>query len=252
MADRTDSFLREVDEDVRRDQLLKLWEKYGVLVAAGVVALFAAVGGYQWWKSSRISAQEATGSRFEAATRLAAEGKVDEAMKAFADIAKSAPPGYQALARLRIAAEHVKGGRTAEALATYEGLAQDRSSDDLMRDFAALQAAVLRLDQADWTEMKNRLTPLTDDKRPWHAPAREVLGLAAYRTGNPEEATKLYEQILGDRATTGGLSRRAQEMLAILNDQAAAKAASQQKSAGGGTTAGAKDEKGGKDAATRK
>ncbi|MGE0697763.1 MAG: tetratricopeptide repeat protein [Hyphomicrobiaceae bacterium] len=241
MADRNDSFLREVDEDVRRDQLLQLWEKYGTLVVAGVLALFVAIGGYKWWEAHKITNLERAGAQFETASRLAAEGKGDEAVKAFSDLATSAPGGYRTLARLRLAAEQAKAGRAAEALVAYEALAADSSVEELLRDFATLKAAMLRLDQADWTEMKNRLTPILDDKRPWHAPARELLGLAAMKAGQTEEATKLFEQLLGDRATTSSLSRRAQEMLSVLNDAAAAKsgAGAQTKPGDAGASAGA-------------
>ncbi len=225
MVERTDSFLREVDEDVRRDQLLRLWQQYGIYLTAVVVAAFLGVIGYQWSESRRAAQAEKVGASFEAATRLAAENKSDEALAAFTAIAKDAPAGYQAVARLRVASAHAKAGRVVEALAAYEVLAKDGSTDELLRDFATLQAAMLRLDQADWTEMKNRLTPLLDDAKPWHAPAREVLGLAAYKAGQNDEATKLFEQILGDKASTTGLVRRAQEMLAVLTDAAAAKAA---------------------------
>lgn len=236
MVERTDSFLREVDEDVRRDQLLQIWKKYGTLATLGVAALFVAVIGYQWSQSRRIAHEEQLGARFEEATRLAAENKSEEALKAFSEIAKEAPAGYQSISQLRVAATQAKAGRVAEALAAYEELAKNGSADDLLRDFAALQAAMLRLDQADWTEMKNRLTPLIADDRPWHAPAREVLGLAAFKAGQNDEATKLFEQILGDKASTSGLIRRAQEMLAVLNDAAAAKAAgAAAKPASGGT-----------------
>jgi hypothetical protein len=238
MVDRNDSFLREVDEDVRRDQLLGIWNRYGTLIVALVVVLFAGVIGYQWWKSSRIASQERAGVAFEAAMRLASEGKTAEALKAFTEISTTSSGGYQSLARMRVAKAHASAGRTAEALAAYEALAGDSAADEIMRDFAALQAAVLRLDQADWTEMKNRLTPLVDDKRPWHGPAREVLGLAAFKSGELQEATKLFEQILGDRASTSGLNRRAQEMLGLLTDAAAAKGA-------GGTAGGGKPAAGG-------
>lgn len=245
MVDRNDSFLREVDEDVRRDQLLKLWEQYGTYIIVAIVLLFLGVGAWKWRESRQVVAEEQAGARFEAATRLASESKPDEAMRAFSEIAKDGPAGYRALARLRVGAEHAKAGRTAEALAAYEALAADSGVDDLLRDFAAIQAAMLRLDHADWTEMKNRLTPLVDEKRPWHAPARELLGLAAMKAGQSDEATKLFEQVLGDRAATQGMSRRAQEMLAVLTDAAAAKASPQ------GSVSPAADAKGPPDKAAR-
>lgn len=252
MADRTDSFLREVDEEVRREQVTRMFDTYGIVIAVAVIAMFIGTGVYLWMKSSRITDQERAGARFEAAASLATEGKSDEALKAFADIAKSAPTGYQSLARLRIAGADANAGRVAEALAAYEALSADSASDQILRDFAALQAAMLRLDQADWTEMQNRLTPLTEDLRPWHAPAREALGLAAFKAGKFDEATKLYEQILGDRATTSGLSRRAQEMLAVLADAASAKGSAAKADAAKDSTV-AKPEAGAKgDAGTKK
>jgi hypothetical protein len=233
MVDRNDSFMREVAEEIRREQFLKLWQNYGTYFVAAVVFLFLGLGAYKWRESRAVVHEEQTGVRFENAMRLAAEGKADEATRTFSEIAKDGPAGYRALARLRLASEHAKAERMAEALAAYEALSADTAVDEILRDFAALQAAVLRLDQADWTEMKNRLTPITEDKRPWHVPARELLGLAAFKAGQTEEATKLFEQVLGDRASTSGLSRRAQEMLAVLTDAAAAKGAPQAPAKGG-------------------
>ncbi|MEZ5856520.1 MAG: tetratricopeptide repeat protein [Hyphomicrobiaceae bacterium] len=263
MVDRTDSFLREVGEDVRRDQLLQILQRYGVFIAAGIIALFVGVGGYKWWAANQNAAREAAGAKFIAASRLANAGKTEEALKAFSALQSSAPEGYKILTSLRIAGEHARAGRTAEALAAYEAVAKDTAGDEILRDFAALQSAMLRLDQGDWTEIKNRLTPLVDDSRPWHAEAREVMGLAAYKAGRIEDATKLFEQILGDRATPQGLSRRAQEMLALLTDAAAAKssegkaaapdaAAKTTPEAGTSQTAPAKDEGGDKDKAAKK
>ena len=225
MVDRNDSFLREVDEDLRRDQFLKLWQDYGVYFIVLLVFVLLGLGAYKWRESRGLQHEEQTGVRFEHAMQHATQGKADEATRAFSEIAKEGPAGYRALARLRLASEDVKAGKIAEALAAYEGLAADTGADEVLRDFAALQAAVLRLDQADWTEMKNRLTPLAEEKRPWRAPAREILGLAAYKAGKTEEATKLFEQVLSDRSSTAGLSRRAQELLAVLTDAAAAKGA---------------------------
>lgn len=225
MVDQNDSFMREVNEEMRRDQLRRIWQTYGVVIVAAIVTLFVGVIAYQWWQARQTAFAEQSGARYEAASKLIAETKTDEALASFADLAKTGAPGYATLAQLRLAGQHASTGRVAEALASYEAVAAGPDVQELLRDFATLQAAMLRLDQADWTEMKNRLTPITDENRPWHTPAREILGLAAYKAGQNEEATKLFEQLLGDRGATTGISRRAQDMLAILNDTAGAKKA---------------------------
>ena len=187
--------------------------------------LLSGIGGYKVWDSRQVAASEAAGARFTMAVQAASTGKTDDALKQFADLATTSPTGYKALAQMQLAGAQVKGGKREEALPIYEGLAKDSSIDPLMRDFATLQAAMLRLDAADWTEMKNRLTPLMSDSSAWRAMARETLGLSAYKTGNTDEARKLFEQVLSDRLTPPSVSERALLMLALLTDAEVAKSA---------------------------
>lgn len=225
MAEKFDSFLKELDDDLRRDQLRKLWDQYGLLIVGGVAALLAAVWGYGHWQNSRVAAAESHGVKFEAASKLARDGKADEAQKAFLDIAKEAAPGYQSLSQLRVAGLHAKAGRMVEAVAVYDTLSKDAAVDQILREFAAVQAGNLRLDTADYAEMERRLTPLTADGSAWRTTARELLGLAAYKAGKLEDARKFFDLLLGDRAMPPGMNERVQLMLAVLTDAEAAKAA---------------------------
>ena len=96
---------QEVDEEVRREQLKKLWDRYGIYVmvaAVLVVAGIAAWRGYQWWEAKK--AAEA-GAAFEMASTLADAGKHADAETAFAKIATDGTSEYRHLARLREAAE---------------------------------------------------------------------------------------------------------------------------------------------------
>lgn len=47
MADHTDSFMREVEEELRREQFLRIWQSYGTYLVAAAVLLVLAVGGYK-------------------------------------------------------------------------------------------------------------------------------------------------------------------------------------------------------------
>ncbi len=225
MVDQSDTFLREVDEELRREQIHHFLQRYGILIAAGALLLLAGIGGYKFWDSRRLAATEAAGARFASALQVANAGKPDDVLKQFEDLAKSSPSGYKALAELQLAAAQIKAGHPEAALPVYEAVTKATSLDPLLRDFAALQAAMLRLDAADWTEMKNRLTPLMSDSSAWRAMARETLGLSAYKTGNTDEARKLFEQVLSDRLTPPSVSERALLMLALLTDAEVAKSA---------------------------
>ena len=226
MADQTDVFVREVQEEMRREKLAGLWDKYGAIFIGLAALLIIGVGGYQYAQYRNLSAREAAGVEFEAAARLAAQGKAQEARQAFEGMIKTAPSGYGALARLRNAGALAADNKPVEAVAGYDAVAKDTSADPLLRDFAAIQAALLRLDAADWTEMQNRLKDLTNDGNAWRAPARELLGLAAMKAGNQDEARKAFEQIIADSSAPPATAERARVMMTILTEAALAKAAS--------------------------
>lgn len=224
MVEKSDTFLREVDDELRREQLRHLWDKYGLFLVGGVVALLAGVWGYTYMQGRRAAAAELHGAQFETAMRLVRDGKPDEAVPAFTELAKTAAPGYQGLAQLRVAGIHAKAGRITEAVATFDAVAKEASVDQIVREFAGVQAANLLLATADYAEIERRLAPLTADKAPWRAAARETLGLAAFKAGKLDEARKHFELLLVDRNAPPGLNERVQLMLAVITDADAAKA----------------------------
>ena len=218
MVDQRDSLAREIDEELRREQLLKLWDAYGTYVIAAAVLIIAGIGGYKFYEHRRATAAEAAGAKLAIAAREAAQDKKAELQKALEDIAKTAPTNYGVLARLRLAAAEREAGKTAEAAAAYEAIAKGSGVDALLADYAQLQAAVLRLDSANWTDMQNWLTPLAADGNAWRFSARELLGLAAQKAGKLDEARTEYQRLLSDRGTPPSIAERARIMLAMLTE----------------------------------
>ncbi len=204
---------REVDEAIRHDQLKSLWDKYGFLVLAVAVLIVAGVAGYKGWTYWQAERAAESGARFVAALRLNQDGKTQEALDAYKKIAEDGTGGYGVLARLRMASA---GGDKAAAVEAYDAIAADGATDTILQGLARIQAATLRLDQADMGEMKQRLEPLTDSSNPWRHSARELLGLAAQRTGNAKDAEGYFTQVLSDREAPPSLKRRAEMMLALI------------------------------------
>src|SRR6266568_4785585 len=96
---------REIDEEVRRERLRKLWDQYSNVLIAVALLIIIGIGGwrlYQWWETKQ--AAEA-GRQFETAVLLSEQGKHDEAAAAFAKLAAEATGGYRTLARFRTAQE---------------------------------------------------------------------------------------------------------------------------------------------------
>jgi len=219
MADRNDNFLREVEEEVRREQLANIWDKYGVLLIAAAAAVVLGIGGWKFMQHQRIVNAQALGARFEAAQTLANEGKTDEALKAFEAIGKESSSGYQALAQLRSAGDLAKSGKRQEAIAVYEAMSKNGSVDIIFTQLARLQAALLRSGTADWTEMQNRLNDLVQDTSQWRHPARELQAVEAIRAGKLDDARKVLNQLMTDPKTPNDMAKRAQELLAMVAGQ---------------------------------
>lgn len=212
MVDKNDALFREVEEELRREQFAKLWDRFGIYFIGLAVAVVVAVAGAKLWESHRLSAANAAGAEYEAAVALATSGKVEDAAKAFEAIGSTGPAGYTDLARLSEAGAYLKLDKRAEALAVFDKLADDRSADPLLSNFARLQAASLRLGEADFTEMQNRLKPLTADDSPWRFTARELLGTAALEAGKLDEARATLAPLLADP----GLGQSANERIGRL------------------------------------
>ncbi len=119
-----DNIFREVDEDLRREQMTALMDKYGVYVLIGAAIIIVIVGGfnvYSWWTIKRAGEN---GAAYYQAAQLIDEKKNPEALEAFSKFAGQASGGYHTLAELEVAALHAQQGRKAEAVAVYDRVAQ--------------------------------------------------------------------------------------------------------------------------------
>jgi hypothetical protein len=211
-----EGIFREVDEALRNDRFRSLWDKYGAFVFGVAILIVVVVGGYNGWTYWQAKQASEAGERFMNALQLEEAGKREESVAAFQKLADDGPRGYRLLARFQVAAAFAKGGDQQGAVKAYDELAADRSVGDLMQGFAAIQAASLRVDEADVAEMKERLEALASGQSPWRHSARELLGLTAFRTGDNAQAEQLFGQLLADQNAPQNLKQRAEMMLALL------------------------------------
>jgi hypothetical protein len=207
----------EVDEEVRREQFKKLWDRYGnliVLLAVLIVAAVAGWRGYQYWQEKKAAE---TGAQFIAAALLAEDGKHDEAEKAFARVAADGMAGYRVLARLREAAELAARDPKA-AVAVYDDIAANSSTRQPLKDFAAVRAALLLLDSAPLAEITRRLEPISGADAPFRHSARELLAFAAWKAGDTTAMRKWTTMIRADQETPSALRQRVEVLMSLAGE----------------------------------
>ena len=205
----------EVDEEVRRDQLKKLWDRYSIYIIAAMILIVAAVGGWRAYQYLEGEKAAEAGAAFDQAVELADANKHAEAEAAFADLAAKAPSGYRVLSRLRMAAE--AANRDAQAAAKmYDEIAADRSVGVAEQDLAKIRAAQLLLETASYANMKERLEAAAAPGATFRHTARELLALSAWRANDAAATRQWLEVIANDGETPPSLRSRAEALQALL------------------------------------
>jgi hypothetical protein len=205
----------EVDEDVRRDQLKKLWEQYSIYIIAGALLIIASVGGWRGYQYVEARKAAEAGAAFDKAVELSEANKHTEAEAAFAELVAKGPAGYRVLARLRMAAE-IANRDPAAAAKLFDEITADRSVDAAAQDLARVRAAQLLLETTTYPNMKERLEAAAAPGSTFRHTARELLALSAWRANDAAATRQWLDLIANDGETPPSLRSRAEALQALL------------------------------------
>ena len=205
----------EVDEEVRREQLQKLWEKYSIYIIAVALLVVAAVGGWRGYQYLQEKKAAEAGDAFNKAIELSDQGKHSEAEAAFNDLAAKAPAGYRMLARFRAAAE-VANKDPQAAAKMFDNLAADSGIGPELQGLARIRAAGLLVDTATYADMLRRLEPEAAAGQTFRHSARELLALSAFRANDSTATRQWLDQLELDAETPPSMRSRAEALQALL------------------------------------
>jgi hypothetical protein len=205
----------EVDEEVRREQLKKLWEKYSLFIIAVAILIVAAVGGWRGYQYLEAKKAAEAGDAFNKAVDLSEQNKHSEAETAFSDLVAKGPYGYRLLSRFRLAAEVEKRDPKA-AVQMFDALAADRSIGAEQQELARIRAGGILVDSAGYADMKQRLEADTAPNATFRHVARELLALSAVRANDSSAARQWLDLIAGDADSPPSVRSRAEALQALL------------------------------------
>lgn len=207
---------REIDEELRRDNLLKLWSRYGRYVIALAVLVLLIAGGIMAWRDHQLTQRRAQSARYASALSLAGEGKDADAAKVFAAVGQEGG-GYAILAAFEQAELLAKSGDRKDAVAAYDRIAAERSLDPVFREMAVLLSVMHGMADADPHSIIDRLAPMTAVGNPWRPSALDLTAAARLKSGDKTGALDLYKSLADDLAAPQGLRARAAELAAALS-----------------------------------
>lgn len=218
----TESFMREVDENLRRDQAEKVVKRYGTWFIAAAVLLLAAVAGWLYWRNQQAEQAAVASEQFVAVLSDIGEGKtgadVDLRLDTLATEGSGSLSGAARLTRAAVALQ--KSDRTT-AIAQYRQVMEDGDVPPAVRDTATIRLTQLEFDSLQPQQVIDRLAPLTKQESAWYGSAGELTALAMLKANRRREAAALLNALVASKDVPPTLKARAEQLAASLSIPAA-------------------------------
>jgi hypothetical protein len=206
---------REIEEEVRRERLEKIWKEYGDYIVAVAALLILAAAGFRLWTYYEARERARASDQYLAAEQLLESGQSRAAAQTFARLAQNGPGGYAKLSQLQSANALSASGNTSEALAIYRGFAAD--NDEMISAIARIRAAWILVDGAPKSDVEAMIGPLAGEASPWKPVTREILAYADYHAGAIKQALAEFEALAKDGKAPAGVKGRSRAMATFLS-----------------------------------
>ncbi|MDP5279104.1 tetratricopeptide repeat protein [Sphingomonas sp. DG1-23] len=212
-----EAFLREVDEEYRRDQAMHIFRRYGRWIIGAIVVALIALAGWLYWQHHSQAEAGKQGEEYDAAMRLVEQGQVDKAVPALDKIATSGGEGYAAMARIAQGNLLLQKNDAKGAAAKFAEVANNAGLEQPYRDLALVRQTVAEYDSLKPQVVIDRLKGLTNPNSPWLGTAGELVAAAYLKAGNRAEAGRLYGQIAqGGEKVPESIRQRAVQLAGVL------------------------------------
>ncbi|HVF83306.1 MAG TPA: tetratricopeptide repeat protein [Sphingomicrobium sp.] len=217
----SDTFIREVDENLRRSQAEDFFRRWGVLLIIAVLLLLAAAGGYLWWQSRQQAKTAEQSEQLAAVIGDVASGNTRTADARLMQIAADGGD-YGALAQMTAAALALQTGNRPKALQTYQQVAADKDQPEAVRDAALLRQTALEFDGMKPEAVIARLQPYAQPGNPWFGTAGEMTAMAMLKQNRRAQAGRLFGQLAAEKTLPQSIRSRAVQIAGTLGVDATA------------------------------
>lgn len=214
--DTGESFLREVDENLRRDQLEQKFKRYSGWLVGALILFLAAAGGFIWWQSHQRAEAAADSEKLSAVMTDIGGANLKTVPQRLDELADSDSKGIRAAALLTRADVALQQNDRKGAADAYRKVAADSGLPQPYRDLATIRLTEAEFDSITPDEAISRLQPLAQAGNPWFGSAGELTALAMLKQNRKAEAGRLFAQIARDPAVPASLRDRAQQIAGTL------------------------------------
>lgn len=216
----SEAFLREVDDELRRDQALTVWRRYGRIIIGVIVVALLAFAAFLFWQHRQEQAAGREGERLQQAYDALAANDTAAATQPLAALAASSRDGYRVLAAFTAADVALQKNDLKGAAAKFAAIAGDTSVAQPFRDLALIRQTSAEFDTLKPDVVVERLRTLAAANNPWVGSAGELVAAAYLRQGRRDLAGQVYARIAGNEDVPRSLRQRAVQMASVLDSAA--------------------------------
>ncbi|MGK6321036.1 tetratricopeptide repeat protein [Sphingomonas sp. DT-204] len=217
-----EAFFREVDEQLRRDQAIALWRRWGIAIVVVAVLALAAFGGWLYWQSHRQAKAGEQSITFNKALDELGNRRTEAARPMLEQLAKEGTPGYAALSKFTLADLALEKNDLKGAAARFAEVANDNAAAEPLRNLALVRQTLAEYDTLQPQVVIDRLRPLAIKGNPYFASAAEMTAVAYLRTGRKDLAGRMFGDIAKDETVPASVRQRAVQMAGVLGIDAVA------------------------------
>ncbi len=220
----------EVDEQLSSERALSTVRRLAPWVTAGLAVVLAGYLGAWGFKTYQDRNLAAGSLAYQKGVDALGQGDTAGALVNFDAARKAGAPGYKTLALMEEGDLKVTAGKADEAAKLFDEAA-GAAPNPVIGDLARLKAALAVLDTAPLAQMRTRLAPLTDAKRPYALYAKEALAMSELIAGQTADARRDLSVLQLSLGVPDDMRQRAQLVVSLIDHGEAAVAVATAKTA---------------------
>ncbi len=202
--------LRQVDEELRQDRLLKLWRQYRIYLIGALILLIGSVLGYQIYKSANKSFYEDEVEKYINTSNLV---DFNQAIENLGDFDKSGQLFISGISQIKIATLLMENGKIQESRDKLLEIINKDKEDVILNDLAIYLYLMSSLNDISIDEINTHLTNNKLESSSFKYLFKETIAIKNLLVGNIKLSKERFDELINDKNTPRDIVIRASKFL---------------------------------------
>lgn len=221
MAEKFDEFMEEVENDIRNERYMNLWNRYGKFITGFAVAGIICLIGYNLWSQYDFRQRSKASDILIGAQNFALQGRQGEALSALKSLSDSTIAPYGILSKINEAGILSSGdaNQKQQALKVYQDIIDTKHLDKVWHDVAIYQKVGLQSEQGDANleSLLKELERIDFERSSIAALALELKGILLLHKGDKTQAGEIFVKLAQSKTAPDGVVMRSQLMAQMIS-----------------------------------